>query len=211
MIKETLRQISFVRKAVDRYRRRKLIREWEQVARNGYSPHLVKQRAVREYAERYRTRILVETGTCLGEMVYAMKGRFARIFSIELDQELWRGASSLFAGDSHVSILQGDSGEKLTEVLAQLREPALFWLDAHYSGGITARGAKDTPIGQEMEMILSHSVTNHVVLIDDARNFVGNNDYPTQAELKELVYDRRADFSFVVADDIIQICPPTGL
>ena len=40
------------------------------------SPHLLKQRTVREYAEKYRLRTMVETGTYYGEMVAAMKNRF---------------------------------------------------------------------------------------------------------------------------------------
>ena len=41
------------------------------------SPHLLKQRTVRDYAQRYGLRVLVETGTYYGEMVEAMKGRKA--------------------------------------------------------------------------------------------------------------------------------------
>src|ERR1051326_2569108 len=37
------------------------------------SPHLLKQRTVREYAQRYGLRVLVETGTYYGEMVAAMQ------------------------------------------------------------------------------------------------------------------------------------------
>src|SRR5947209_1453118 len=37
------------------------------------SPHLLKQRTVRDYARRYGLRVLVESGTYYGEMVAAMK------------------------------------------------------------------------------------------------------------------------------------------
>ena len=47
------------------------------------SPHLVKQRALLEYAERYGLRTLVETGTYYGEMVAALRNKFDRVDSVE--------------------------------------------------------------------------------------------------------------------------------
>ena len=43
-------------------------------------------------------------------------------------------------------ILQGDSTDVLPEVVEKMDEPTLFWLDGHYSGGITASGEQETPI-----------------------------------------------------------------
>jgi hypothetical protein len=81
----------------------------------------------------------------------------------------------------------------------------LFWLDGHYSGGITAKGPLDTPIVKELDSILNHSVTGHVILIDDARCFVGENDYPTIDELREILHTERPRWVFEVKDDIIRI------
>jgi len=52
------------------------------------SPHLLKQKVVREYCQRFGLKTLVETGTYYGEMVVAMKRRFDRIYSIEFVPEL---------------------------------------------------------------------------------------------------------------------------
>jgi hypothetical protein len=41
-------------------------------------PHAVKQRVVREYAKRHGLRLLVETETYLGGMVYAVRRIFDR-------------------------------------------------------------------------------------------------------------------------------------
>ena len=46
-------------------------------------PHVVKQRVLREYAERYELKVFVETGTYRGDMVQAMKPLFDKIYSIE--------------------------------------------------------------------------------------------------------------------------------
>jgi hypothetical protein len=56
-----------------------------------------------------------------------------------------------------------------------------------------------------MEFILNELNLNHVILIDDAREFVGTNGYPTIKELKKLVLTKRKDWSFIVKYDIIRI------
>jgi hypothetical protein len=129
----------------------------------------------------------VETGTFFGDMIYAQKNQFDKLISIELDDYLFERAKKRFKNQPHIKILKGDSGEKIAEILATMNEPCLFWLDAHYSGGPTARGELTTPIFQEMGQILTHRIQNHVVLIDDARLFNGSDGYPTFRELQNFV------------------------
>jgi hypothetical protein len=168
-------------------------------------PPEVKQRTIREYARRFALTDLVETGTYAGRTVEACSGMFRRITSIELDPALFAAARARFARHRHIRILQGDSAEVLPRVLAEIAAPTLFWLDGHYSGGITARATLETPIRAELDSILSHAVDGHVVLIDDARCFDGRNDYPTIDELADVV--RRADpaYRFEVRDDVVRI------
>ncbi len=45
--------------------------EWERQGRPVPPPHVVKQRVLRGYAERYHLNIFVETGTYRGDMVEA--------------------------------------------------------------------------------------------------------------------------------------------
>jgi hypothetical protein len=71
----------------------------------------------------------------------------------------------------------------LCDVLAGLREPALFWLDAHYCGPGSARGPLDSPIARELEALEAHPVRGHVVLIDDMRYFSGIGGYPDAGAL----------------------------
>src|SRR5258708_2430617 len=118
--------------------------QWERSGRPVPPPQAVKHAAIREYATRYGLRTLVETGTYLGDSIQANLNRFTKIYSIELGDDLYRRAVHRFKGHGHVSILQGDSTVVLPRVVAQLDEAALFWLDGHYSGGATARGAEDT-------------------------------------------------------------------
>lgn len=176
-------------------------RAWEKQGRPSPPPHIIKEELIRDYAKTFNTQILIETGTYLGDMVHAMKKSFSQIISFELDQTLATQAQARFANENHIEIVQGDSGKLLGEHLANINEPCLFWLDGHYSGGITAKGTLETPIKNELTAILSHPVDGHVILIDDARCFTGENDYPTLDELKTFV----ADHKFSVEHDVIRI------
>lgn len=85
--------------------------------------------------------------------------------------------------------------------------PVLFWLDGHYSGGITAKGGLDTPVCAELDAILDHPVHTHVIRIDDARCFDGISDYPQLDKLVEQVRLRRPDMAVEVSHDMIRIFP----
>jgi hypothetical protein len=171
----------------------------------------VKQRTVEKYARRFALNTLIETGTYLGEMVEATKDTFIRIFSIELDGTHYQRAKEWFSGDDHISIIQGDSGKVLPDVIAGITQPCLFWLDGHYSEGNTARGELNTPIIKELNHIFNHPVLGHVILIDDARCFIGQNEYPAIDELREMAFRRFPNCVFKVEDDIIRIYGRNGM
>jgi len=183
----------------------RILLRWILAGRPVPPPHLVKQRAIRAYARKNRLSIFVETGTYRGDMVAAVKHGFEKVYSIELGADLHRLAQERFAADSHVTILQGDSGEVLSGLLPRIDRPALFWLDGHYSEGDTARSALITPIRRELDQILAHPLARrHVILIDDARLFTGEDDYPTMESLNAVL--ARAGFApGRVQDDIIRI------
>lgn len=178
-------------------------RAWEKQGRPSPPPHIIKEELIKNFAQTFNTQILIETGTYLGDMVQAMRKSFTRIISFELDQTLAAQAQNRFANDNHIEIIQGDSGKLLGELLKRINEPCLFWLDGHYSGGITAKGALETPIKNELTAILSHPIDGHVILIDDALCFTGENDYPTLDELKTFVAQHNLNFS--VEHDVIRI------
>lgn len=169
-------------------------------------PHAVKARTVIEHGRRFGLGTLIETGTYEGEMARKASPHFRRIVTIELDAGLARAATLKLARLGHVEVIAGDSAQVLPEVLASLREPALFWLDGHFSGAGTARGASDTPLLAELEAITRHPVPGHVVLIDDAR-LLGAGDYPTLDDLRRIAGAWRADGGVEVGDDIVRLTP----
>lgn len=180
---------------------------WRRKNRNGSTPHLYKQHTIIEYGQRYNIQVFIETGTYLGDMVYAVSKEFDRIVSIELSENLYRKALRRFAKHKNIHIYHGDSTVVLLEVGQTLTTPALFWLDAHYSGGFSTRGEMDTPVLAELNTIFDHSDFNNVILIDDARLFDGTNDYPTLHALQAFIKQKKPNYLFKVNYDIIRIVP----
>ena len=178
---------------------------WIRAGRPVPPPHTVKQMTVRVYAYRFGLRILIETGTYYGDMVAAMEPDFGLIYSIELGADLHQRAVERFAGHGSVVLIQGDSGVELGRLLPQVQRPALFWLDGHYSEGVTAKGPKDTPIMEEIDHILAADDIGHVVIIDDARVFGSDPAYPTVADLTRTVRERWPAAKVVVSDDSIRV------
>lgn len=181
------------------------LRQWEKSGAVGPMPNLGKQRVVVQYIKNFSPAVFIETGTYKGKMVYGVMPHIKEIYSIELSTTHCRKAQRRFAGYPNIHILQGQSGEVLPKILNGINKSCLFWLDAHYSGGSTVRGDLDTPIMQEMECILNHTrAEQHVVLIDDASLFVGENDYPTLETLEHFILDAHPAWIFEVKDDIIR-------
>lgn len=186
-----------------------VLRRWYQHGSPSPPPHAFKRVLVREAGEQTGCGLLVETGTFYGDMVDAVSDQFREIVSIELDQRLHDLARRRFRNRSHIKPLLGSSEALLPGVLARVESAGVFWLDAHYSGARTARGPVETPIVNELSLVLNHKVKKHVILIDDARCFDGTHDYPGWNEIEDLLSPFSKEYSWRVANDVIQIRPRT--
>ncbi|MDN3584402.1 hypothetical protein [Mucilaginibacter flavus] len=182
-----------------------VIENWNDAGQPVPPPHLVKQNIIKKLQQQFNYDLFIETGTYMGDMVEAQKKNFKEIISIELGEKLYSDAVYRFKNDKHVKILQGDSGDILAKLCADIDRPAIFWLDGHYSGGITAMGKKECPIFEELSAILSAKPFNHILLIDDARLFVGANDYPTLEKLNDFITEYNLSAKIYTEYDIIHV------
>ncbi|MCA1951993.1 MAG: hypothetical protein LDL25_03305 [Hyphomicrobiales bacterium] len=137
-----------------------------------------KRRVILSLLRQHGLSTFIETGTFKGDTLAAIAATGIRAISVELSPEYFDRANQRFAGHRNVELHQGDSGLVLPRIVATLTEPALFWLDGHYSAGETAHGALASPISAEVEAILNSPVRGHVILIDDAQDFTGEGGYP---------------------------------
>lgn len=210
-VKEIAKKIlpNFIVEIRRRYIKNKIIVDWKKKGSPNPPPHIIKQLAISHYKKLYNYKILVETGTYLGNMIEAQKNNFKTIYSIEISETFFQQARERFKEDQHIHLILGDSGEKLKEVVYLLNDPAIFWLDGHYSGGNTSKGEKNTPIFNELKTILDNHFP-HVILIDDAVDFNGTNDYPTIQEVVDFVLLQNASMKWEVKDNIISFYPKTN-
>jgi hypothetical protein len=172
-------------------------------------PHPYKIETLQAYAQWARTKIFIETGTYKAETTTALAPHFSKVISIELDQTLASAAQRVFAHSKHVKIVQGDSGLVLPKILAEINERCLFWLDGHNCGPTTGM-SKDfgpTPVMKELEVIFTHPVKDHIIIIDDHRYFTGEWGYPTMDSLVRYLQSVRPDFVIDVCMDSIRIHP----
>jgi len=192
----------------DRIRNNREISRWKAAGMPVPPPETIKRQVLAAYGQAFALNTFIETGTFQGQTPYVLRNRFKSIYSIELSPELAARATERFRNRPHIHILQGDSGELLPALLQSIAEPCLFWLDGHYSGGVTAKGSVDTPILKELDTIFAHRASGHVILIDDARLFNGTGDYPTLQQLEHKFSTAAPAYQFSVRNDIIRAHPP---
>lgn len=129
-----------------------------------------------ELLERYAggRKVFIETGTAKGEgLQTAIDHGFDKYFSIEANADVYQKACARFADNPDVEILLGDGGQVLQAMLRYVTEPAVFWLDSHWSTGEAplAPGVDPCPLLAELRAIAEHPIKDHVILIDDIRYF----------------------------------------
>lgn len=190
----------------NRLTRASFIEEWNSKGRPVPPPHQYKQSVVEEIGKKYNLSTLIETGTLFGFMIECQRKFFKKLVSVELDQKLFENAKNYFKNYDHIKIFQGDSSDLMPKMLDEIVDNSvLFWLDGHYSGGITALGKKQCPIYAELKSIFSYSVLKKYILVDDARSFTGTNDYPTIGELEDYVNANAPGLKVTIINDIIHI------
>jgi hypothetical protein len=147
------RKIKANRKAESK--KKNTLKQWHQRGRPIPPPHIYKLSVIKQYASLFQSPVFIETGTFLGETTEACKHLFKKLITIELDQKLYENACNKFSNEKNISIYQGDSGQVLESVMVNISQPCLFWLDGHYSEGITAKGELNTPIINELKIIFN--------------------------------------------------------
>lgn len=138
---------------------------------------------------KFRNRILVETGTATGKGVYdALAAGFQEVRSIELDEHWYQFCRERFDGDERIKLWLGASEYYLWDMIADIKEPATFWLDGHYAGNGTAMGPNEFPILQELAIIARHPVKTHTILIDDMRLVAGGTTLFSIEDVERAVF-----------------------
>jgi hypothetical protein len=153
----------------------------------------------------------VETGTYRGRTARSLASVFQAVVTIELSAELHEQAVGALRDVPSITPLLGHSAQVLRDV-SEPATPTLFYLDGHWSGGVTAGEEDECPVLEELAAIGSGHEDDCVV-IDDARLFTSAPPPPHERDAWPLLIDvfdairaRRPDHIVtVLADQVIAV------
>ncbi len=115
----------------------------------------------------------IETGTHTGTTAFEMSKYFKTVDTIEIAKNLFDYCQLIKEQKqiSNVNLHLGDSSILLEKILKNIKGESIFFLDGHYSSGITGRGIKDVPLLEELKIINAKYNYSSIIIIDDARLF----------------------------------------
>lgn len=138
----------------------------------GYAPDgKWKEELLKYLAKIFDLKIFVETGSCEASTLLAVHKSFEQCYSIELSDYYFERASKRVRRShaQNIKLYHGNSAHQLRWILQREvpKQPILFWLDAHSSGGLTAN--EGNPLPDEIKAIMELS-PDSLVVIDDEPN-----------------------------------------
>jgi hypothetical protein len=146
-------------------------------------PRAKRRHLLRLFGER-RHECFVEAGTYRGDTVAFFLPHARRIVSVEMDEALWGAAARRFSGHPHVEVVLGDAEQEIPRIVAAITEPALIWLDGHYSGEGTAHGEHAEPAVAILERLGAVGVpAGTTIVVDDLRLFGRVPEFPSLESL----------------------------
>lgn len=149
----------------------------------------------------------IETGTYLGDTTRFLGKISNHVYTIEPSPELFARATRRFTKVNNITVINGSSEEKLIDAInLSTSSKICFWLDGHYSEGITFQGENDTPIKRELEVIRENLMkfSEICICVDDVRCFDRSNEeyssYPDKDFL--ITWANQNHFNWKIEHDI---------
>lgn len=153
----------------------------------------------------------VETGTYFGESAIALADQFEHVWTIELSESLWKRALENHADVSNVTFMNGSSDKVIGDV--EVSGPTLYWLDGHWSAGVTAGELNQCPVLEEIRAIDRMPAGGQsALLIDDARHFLAppgppmaREQWPSIAQVFDELRARHDRYVTIVEDVVVAV------
>ena len=130
---------------------------------------------------------------------------------------LFERARELFATMPNVVLHNGDSSAILPRILLEEDVPTVFWLDGHWCGGESGGQETECPLLRELEIVNTLAHPDSILLIDDARLFLGppprphdRLKWPDIGEITACLHQDRHPRRVRIVDDVI-VCVPVSL
>ena len=171
------------------------------------------QKLIKNLTQNFQIRNFVETGTYYGETSVWASRVFDRVLTIENSTDLYNQTIDKYGKVANIEFFLGDSRERLREIVSRLSEPTMFWLDAHWSGGLTYGKQDQCPILEEIDIINSFKL-NAYIFIDDARLFLSPPQpphevaqWPNIVKILEMLTNGCQNRYVVITEDCIVAVP----
>ena len=146
----------------------------------------------------------IETGTYLAETTISLakKNKSNTIYTIEPAEAIYNFVRVRYSRYQNIKFLNGSSEDIFESTLECTHKAVNLWLDGHFSGDITFKGASESPIAHELNAVSKHSPRFEAmsVFIDDFRLFGTADGYPDKNFLVE--WSKTNNFSWFVENDI---------
>ncbi len=90
---------------------------------------------------------------------------------------------------------------KIWEVLRELKDRAIFFLDGHFSWWDTAKWVKECPLLLELDHFKKSKIKDHIIVIDDIRLCWKDPAYPTVDILKNNLLSINPNYNIYMKND----------
>ena len=144
-----------------------------------------------DFIKKYNITHYFETGTGEGvSLEYASKYNFQKLYSVDLDEELFKRAENRFKNDERIILVNNYSTEAIKNLLPTIENEStiLFFLDAHFPGAdfhkvtyeesIRHHKQNAFPLEQELNLINQiRNLKNDIIIIDDFVLYDKNQNY----------------------------------
>src|SRR6476469_1959610 len=161
--------------------------------------------------EAYNLQGFIETGTNCGATALWAAQYFEKVITIEAAKVIYEAVANNYGHLKNIQFVLGNSKEQLAAILPTLKEPCIFWLDAHWRGGVTYGETEECPLLEELQ-IINDSEFDHFILIDDECLFLcpppsphSIEQWPTIDAVTSLLNSGRSRYTVIVEDVIVSV------
>ena len=180
---------------------------WNLLRFNVANPHSwSKYRQLKAVGKRTKAKMLLETGTFLGNTSMRCSKVFDRVITIELDPDLHSRAKEFLSSRENVECILGDATQKLPEVLSRDDcKDAVIFLDGHFSSGETAHGDVPEPACELLSSLAQFKEKILGIVVDDFRLFGVESGWPRKSELLQSAEEHFSGYRLAVHLDQLLI------
>jgi hypothetical protein len=160
---------------------------------------------IRHYKTIGNITTLIEKTTCTESLAALCGNDFTQMYSFHWNRTSAVGAECRSVPSEQSSIIHSDGPHPLNGLLLTLTTPAIFWIDGLQTKNASGDKKANHPVLLDLKAIGSHGIKEHLILIDHASIFNGNNGYPTIDEIQKTIEALRLPVVMLIENDIIRV------